>query len=217
MLRSVRAVRSALVVPSRSFSAAPAVFAGRIGARTKKPAKKYDVEAMEPFEFDDQTTIGHDLFNNIREVRQYLRKTNYELPKLKAFAKPFVPPSSDAILKFKSHNYLGEGHPVEKKAVLSVKVSDLQLKDVEKHKFLLLCGRRYQVDTDELVMSSEKFPYRKQNKKFLIDTLNRLLAEAKDAKDTFADVPLDLPQPKKKLQFPMEWARPAQPKSEEQK
>jgi hypothetical protein len=55
----------------------------------------------------------------------------------------------------------------------------LKLNDAEKHKFLLLSGPRYNVNTDELVMSSEKFPHRKQNKKYLIDVLNKLIAEAK--------------------------------------
>lgn len=96
-----------------------------------------------------------------------------------AFAKPFVPPTSDHILKFKSHTYLGEGHPVERKVVLSVKVADLKLSNTERHKFLLLAGPRYHVDTDELILSSEKFPHRKQNKKYVRDTLDALLKESK--------------------------------------
>lgn len=96
-----------------------------------------------------------------------------------AYAKPFEAPTTDQILKFKSHTYLGEGHPVERKAVLNVKVADLGLNETEKHKLLLLSGPRYNVNTEELVMSSEKFPHRKQNKKFLIDTLQKLIKEAK--------------------------------------
>lgn len=96
-----------------------------------------------------------------------------------AFAKPFEAPSADQILRFKSHTYVGEGHPVEKKVVLNVKVADLKLNDAEKHKLLLLCGSRYNVNTEELVMSSEKFPHRKQNKKYLLDVLNKLIKEAK--------------------------------------
>jgi hypothetical protein len=65
----------------RSFSTAPVTLAGRQGAR-RKPAKKFDVDNMPRFEFDDQTTLGHNLFDNIRQVRQYLRKTEFELPKL---------------------------------------------------------------------------------------------------------------------------------------
>ncbi|KAG1046738.1 hypothetical protein G6F43_010790 [Rhizopus delemar] len=191
----------------RSFSTAPVALAGRQGAR-RKPAKKFDVDDMPRFEFDDQTTLGHNLFDNIRQVRQYLRKTEFELPKLNVYAKPFEAPSSDQILKFKTHTYLGEGHPVERKVVLSVKVDDLKLNDTEKHKFLLLSGPRYNVDTQELVMSSERFPKRQQNKKFLIDNLNKLIKEAKDTKDTFADVPLNLPKPKTRLEFPKEWLKP---------
>ncbi|KAG1377196.1 hypothetical protein G6F61_006945 [Rhizopus arrhizus] len=195
-----------LKLACRSFSTAPVTLAGRQGAR-RKPAKKFDVDNMPRFEFDDQTTLGHNLFDNIRQVRQYLRKTEFELPKLNVYAKPFEAPSSDQILKFKSHTYLGEGHPVERKVVLSVKVNDLKLNDTEKHKFLLLSGPRYHVDTEELIMSSERFPKRQQNKKFLIDTLNKLIKEAKDTKDTFADVPLNLPKPKTRLEFPKEWLK----------
>lgn len=65
----------------RFFSSASVALAGRQGDRFRKVVK-YSVDNMETFAFDDQTTIGHDLFENIRNVRQYLRKTQYELPKL---------------------------------------------------------------------------------------------------------------------------------------
>ncbi|KAG2226714.1 hypothetical protein INT45_001061 [Circinella minor] len=211
-----RAVQPTLSKPAcRAFSSTSASLAGRQGGRFRKPEKKFDVAYMEKFEFDDQTTIGHELFENIRTVRQYLRKTEYELPKLQTFAKPFEPPTSEQIVKLKTHNYLGEGHPVERKVVLSVKVSDLKLDDKEKHKFLLLAGPRYNVDTEEFVLSSEKFPHRKQNKKYVHDVLNKLLAESKNKDDTFEDIPLNLAQPKKRLQFPKEWARPPQPQQQE--
>ena len=64
----------------RSFSSSPVSQIGR--GRGRKPEKKFDVEHMERFQFDDQTTVGHELFENIRTVRQYLRKTEFELPKL---------------------------------------------------------------------------------------------------------------------------------------
>ncbi|KAL7329881.1 37S ribosomal protein S24, mitochondrial [Mucor circinelloides] len=198
-------------VALKQFSTSSIALAGRQTGGRRKAEKKFDVDFMPKFDFDDQTTIGHSLFENIREVRKYLRKTEFELPKLNAYAKPFEAPSKDQILKFKSHTYLGEGHPVERKAVLSVKVADLGLNETEKHKFLLLSGPRYNVNTEELVMSSEKFPHRKQNKKFLIDTLQKLIKEAKDTKDTFADVPLDLPKPKQRLEFPKEWIRSPTP------
>ncbi|GAA5807787.1 hypothetical protein MFLAVUS_001166 [Mucor flavus] len=206
MLRQTVMKGNALAL--RQFSTTSIALAGRqMGGQRRKADKKFDVEFMPKFEFDDQTTIGHNLFENIRQVREYLRKTEFELPKLNAFAKPFEAPTADQILRFKSHTYVGEGHPVEKKVVLNVKVADLKLNETEKHKLLLLSGPRYNVNTEELVMSSERFPHRKQNKKYLIDTLNKLIIEAKDTKDTFADIPLDLPKPKQRLEFPKEWIK----------
>lgn len=80
-----RAVQPTLSKPAcRAFSSTSASLAGRQGGRFRKPEKKFDVAYMEKFEFDDQTTIGHELFENIRTVRQYLRKTEYELPKLQS-------------------------------------------------------------------------------------------------------------------------------------
>ncbi|OBZ87237.1 37S ribosomal protein S24, mitochondrial [Choanephora cucurbitarum] len=206
MLRQTLTKSSTVQVAVRQLSTSSPALAGRQAPR-RKAEKKFDVDFMPKFDFDDQTTIGHSIFDNIREVRKYLRKTEFELPKLNAYAKPFEAPKADQILKFKSHTYLGEGHPVERKAVLSVNVDKLELSETEKHKFLLLSGSRYNVNTNELVMSSERFPHRKQNKKFLIDTLNKLIKESKDTKDTFADIPLNLPKPKQRLEFPKEWIR----------
>jgi hypothetical protein len=60
-----------------------------------------------------------------------------------------------------------------------VKVADLQLTSEQRHKLLLLAGPRYHVDTDELIMSSEKFPKGNQNKKYVGDLLQSLLKEVK--------------------------------------
>ncbi|KAI8075392.1 mitochondrial ribosomal subunit protein-domain-containing protein [Gilbertella persicaria] len=206
MLKQVIVRQNTAKVTIKQFSTSSVALAGRQTPR-RKAEKKFDVSFMPKFDFDDQTTIGHNLFENIREVRKYLRKTEFELPKLNAYAKPFEAPKADQILKFKSHTYLGEGHPVERKVVLSVNIDNLKLNETEKHKFLLLSGPRYNVNTNELVMSSERFPHRKQNKKFLIDTLKKLIQEAKDTKDTFADIPLNLPKPKQRLEFPKEWIK----------
>jgi hypothetical protein len=66
---------------TRALSTSAIQMAGRQrpGRRSEHP---FDVENMEKFNFDDQTTIGHELFDNIREVRHYLRKAKYEIPKL---------------------------------------------------------------------------------------------------------------------------------------
>lgn len=66
----------------RQFSTSSISLAGRQFGNRRAATKKFDVDFMPKFNFDDQTTIGHNLFENIRGVRQYLRKTEYELPKL---------------------------------------------------------------------------------------------------------------------------------------
>lgn len=131
---------------------------------------------------------------------------------------------------------MGEPHPVESKCVLNVKVEHLGLNASERHKLLVLSGPRYNPDNDELTLSSEKFPYVNQNKKYLSDLLDKIIAEAKvryicnilssifffhffksvffvpsqDTTENFADIPLDTRhvKSKKKLEFPAEWARP---------
>lgn len=81
MLRQTVMKGNALAL--RQFSTTSIALAGRqMGGQRRKADKKFDVEFMPKFEFDDQTTIGHNLFENIRQVREYLRKTEFELPKL---------------------------------------------------------------------------------------------------------------------------------------
>lgn len=82
-VRLFRSFQPLTIVQKRTFASTTIALAGRQGGRFRRPEKKYDVDHMEQFQFDDQTTMGHDLFENIRTVRQYLRKTEYELPKLK--------------------------------------------------------------------------------------------------------------------------------------
>lgn len=92
MLRQVVNKGSILPNSIRQFSTTSIVLAGRqggAGAQRRKAEKKFDVEFMPKFDFDDQTTVGHSLFENIREVRQYLRKTEFELPKLNGKKRAF--------------------------------------------------------------------------------------------------------------------------------
>lgn len=56
-------------------------------------------------------------------------------------------------------------------------------------------------------MSCEDFDTQAQNKRFLGDTISKLLKAAKDPKDTFEDVPFDFRHHKPKIrhEFPKEW------------
>ncbi|KAF9975148.1 37S ribosomal protein S24, mitochondrial [Actinomortierella ambigua] len=193
----------------------------------------FDITNLEDFKFDDSATVnlkmivlpeqqiiknneakpGYENLESIREVRKYLRLIKYELPKLKAYAKPFQPPTKSQILNFRTMTYVGEpNHPAAAKVALTVKTSDLPLTDPELHKFLLLAGPRYNPHTKEIKMSCEKFQERSQNFKWLSDTLDKLIDEAKKNPEQMADLPLDLRHAEKsfkpRVKFPKDWRRP---------
>lgn len=48
-----------------------------------------------------------------------------------------------------------------------------------KKKFLLLVGEDYNPYTDELILQSDRFPEYGENKKWIVDTLTRLITEAR--------------------------------------
>jgi small subunit ribosomal protein S35 len=56
-------------------------------------------------------------------------------------------------------------------------------------------------------LSCEQFDTQPQNKRFLGDTIQGLVKECKEGKDTFEDVPFDFRHhtPKKRTEFPKEW------------
>lgn len=83
----------------------------------------------------------------------------------------------------------------------------MKLSPVQRDKLIKLAGPRYNPDTDIIKMSCEDFDTQAQNKRFLGETIHRLLEEAKDSKDTFADVPFDFRHHKPKVRhvFPEEW------------
>ncbi|KAG0345935.1 37S ribosomal protein S24, mitochondrial [Podila humilis] len=172
-----------------------------------------DISNLEDFQFDDSTTVGYDTLENQREVRKYLRIAKYELPKLKAYVKPFQPPTTTQILRFRTTTYLGEvNHPAAPKVVLTVGIKQLPLTDLELHKFLLLVGSRYDPVQEQIKMSCEKFSDRSQNFKWLSDVLDKLIDEAKKDPESVKDVALDLRHAQKamkpKIRFPKEWNRP---------
>ncbi|KAG0277868.1 37S ribosomal protein S24, mitochondrial [Linnemannia exigua] len=172
-----------------------------------------DITNLEDFQFDDSATVGYDRLEAQREVRKYLRITKYELPKLKAFVKPFQAPTNTQILRFRTTTYIGEAnHPAAPKVVMTVDTKSLPLTNAELHKFLLLVGSRYDPVKEEIKMSCEKFQDRSQNFKWLSDTLDKLINEAKKEPESVSDVPLDLRHAAKsikpKVRFPKEWNRP---------
>lgn len=105
---------------------------------------------------------------------------------------------------------MGEQHPAEPKVVVELCSKDLtpkHLTEEQRQTFIKLVGSRYNPDTDIVHMSSEKYPARAQNKRYLGDLVNSLVKEAREG-DSFADVPFDFRhhKPAKRMPgFPKSW------------
>ncbi|CAG8529964.1 12980_t:CDS:2 [Rhizophagus irregularis] len=167
-------------------------FSRRGPSRRRDPvAELYDIENMPVYEFDAMTKPGFDIFLAQQEVRNYLRKTKYELPQLSKFAEEFIPPSPTSILCFKNSYYIGESSPIQNKVVLTIELHSIKalLTQKQLHKFVLLCGPRF--NGIEFKFSCDKFPHANQNKKYLSDLVDKLLEEAKKEDDKFEDIPMD--------------------------
>lgn len=140
-----------------------------------------------------------------------LELTNHHPAEL---AKPFVPPAKDAPLRFRYTTYMGETHPASNKVVLEFCPFDLssQLTPPQRLKLIKFVGVRYNPQNDLVKMSSEMFETQAQNKRYLGDLVDTLIAEAKNEEDMFEDVPVDFRHVKwnNKPRFPEEWKLTAQ-------
>ncbi|SCU89547.1 LAME_0E04170g1_1 [Lachancea meyersii CBS 8951] len=170
-----------------------------------------------PFMFDDLPSQAQTLVQQHREQRFYNRLAAYELPTLVQYRREYKRPSPRTNpVTYRYTTYIGEEHPNSRKVVMSLRTKDLELSDKETHKFRLLAQTRYDHLTDIFKMSSDRYPEAAQNARYLSDTLQALIKEAKDTKDDFADVPLDtrhtiaknLRKKTRNFEFPEEWKRP---------
>ncbi|KAL8784434.1 MAG: hypothetical protein Q9213_003957 [Squamulea squamosa] len=162
----------------------------------------------EDFEGDDITSIAHGELEQHREIREYARIAAWEMPMLSKLAKPFVLPPQDKPLRFRYTTYMGETHPAAKKVVLEFCTRDLpNLTEAQRIKLVKLIGVRYNPETDLVKMSCEMFETQAQNKRYLGDLVDSLMAEAQDSRDMFDDVPLDFRhhKSKPKFEFPEKW------------
>ena len=131
--------------------------------------------------------------------------------------KPFEPPANDRPLRFRYTSYMGETHPAAKKIVLEFCTADLpDLTPAQRTKLIKLVGPRYNPETDIVKMSSEMFETQAQNKRYLGDLVDTLMAEAQNAEDMFEDVPLDFRHHKfkKRVEFPQGWKMTAERRTE---
>ncbi|KAM0335842.1 hypothetical protein ACHAQA_000892 [Verticillium albo-atrum] len=168
------------------------------------------------FDEDDITSLAHGKLDEIREHRHYARIAAWEMPLLSKLAKPFEPPTKEQALRYRYTTYMGERHPADKKVVVQFSPADLGLTTVQANKLKKLVGPRYDPGKDIIKMSCESFDQPAQNKRFLSDQVDTLVAAAKDATDTFEDIPLDTRHYKAtvKPKFPKAWRLTADRKKE---
>jgi len=128
------------------------------------------------------------------------------------FTRPFeLPDVNKSPLRFRYTTYMGESHPAQKKVVLEFTTREVAasagLNEQQRIKLIKLIGVRYNPDKDLVKMSCEQFENQAQNKRYLGDLVQKLVAEAKDKTDMFEDVPLDFRHHKPKVvhQFPESW------------
>ena len=104
---------------------------------------------------------------------------------------PVLPPRTvdDSVLRFKLTSRYDFGssifyshmdyHPADFKVALMVNTNDLGLNDEERKIFLRMVGPRYNQGRREVKLTCKRFPNRIENKRFLVLTLEKLLAEAR--------------------------------------
>lgn len=94
------------------------------------------------------------------------------------YAQPFEPPTKSQTLRFRYTTYMGDKHPAEPKVVMEFTVADLNLSPVSSRKLIKLVGPRYNPVKGLVKLSCEMFETQAQNKRYLGDLLDKLLAEA---------------------------------------
>lgn len=157
----------------------------------------------------DLSSLAHRELEQHRELREMVRLAAWEMPLLGPLSRPFEHPQKDHVLRWRYTTYMGESHPAARKVVVTFnphRMPDMEAKQVQK--LLKLAGPRYDPAKRQVKMSCESFETAAQNKRYLADTIGRLVAEAKDpAADSFEDVPLDLRhhRPKVRHEFPRDW------------
>ncbi|CAL9731347.1 small ribosomal subunit protein mS35 [Monosporozyma unispora] len=188
--------------------------------KVKKYSPNELKHGLRPFQFDDLPTSVQEDLDDIKETRYYQRIAAFELPQLIKFRQEYKPVDmKQNPITYKYTTYMGEEHPNSKKVVLSCRTSELGLNDKQLHKFKLLARTRYNFETDQFKMSSEKFNEPLQNAHYLHDIFQKLINESKDlSMETFEDIPLDTRHIKsqnlrkrkngKTYKFPEEWNRP---------
>lgn len=126
----------------------------------------------------------------VQHYRSSWPNTAHDLPV--GVEEPVLPPRTidDNVLHFKMSARYDFGssifyphldfHPADFKVALMVKTADLGLNEEEVKIFIRMVGPRYNPGRREVKLTCKRFPNRIENKRFLVLTLENLVAEAKN-------------------------------------
>lgn len=168
---------------TRSLSSTPAPKASQIE----------DQEVLPALDLSSLPSQAHADLETHREIRSLARKAAWEMPLLSSLSKPFTPPTQAQPLRWRYTTYMGEQHPASRKVVVEFAPKDLpDLSEAQRLKLAKLAGVRWNPVTETVKMSCESFETQAQNKRFLGETIGKLLQEVKEGEDKFEDLPLDL-------------------------
>ncbi|ODQ68478.1 hypothetical protein NADFUDRAFT_81431 [Nadsonia fulvescens var. elongata DSM 6958] len=172
--------------------------------------------------YQELPTPAHQQIDYHRDVREYNRIAAYEFPQLAKYVSEYrgrkdpVDGTTKA-LRFKYSTFMGEkNHDGNNKVIVEFKVADIEgLNEIQSHKLKLLAGVRYDYRNDQVKIAGTMFSKPAQNKKYVSDVIDKLIAEAKVDAEKFVSVPLDkrhimrkeAKQHKswKNQEFPQEW------------
>lgn len=173
------------------------------------------------FQYDDLPSLAHLHLEEHRDIRKFVRAAAYELPLLAQYRSAYRPaaPAQGETLKFKHFAFLQEpNNPAASKVVLTFTPESTGLPAERLHALKVLAGRRYDSVRNEVRMSANNFETQAQNKRYLAQLYERLVAAARDGEDNFEDVPIDERQALRRAKrsalypshhkWPEAWSRP---------
>lgn len=148
-----------------------------------------------------------------RKREQIMRTCAYDMPLLAKYRQKYEPkPDAETPISLRFHSdFSDESNAYNRKVTLQCKLQDLNLNEQQQKKFKILSGNRFNHHENSVKFACSQYPVATQNARWLVDTFNRLLEQAKDLSDDFADIPVDtrhMHTKKSKPQFPESWKRP---------
>eukprot|EP00055_Hartaetosiga_balthica_P016822 m.108082 g.108082 ORF g.108082 m.108082 type:complete len:302 (+) comp9185_c0_seq1:54-959(+) len=133
------------------------------------PEGDIDFESLKVIKMEDLNRMN--IKDHARQLRARMSEWEQPLP--------------EHVVQIETRNYYSVGAhashiPASRKAILTVKIADLGLNAAESDKLILLCGPRYNKNTDVVRIVGNRYPTREMNTLYVKDLITVLVGEAKN-------------------------------------